>query len=231
MKKAFKTNRLALIPIYLRGISSSNSDNRIDYLKKTIASIEDHFDIVVGVYDNIDQETLLKEEIDSIIIECDAPVKLGKALCEWALKNYNNERILFTEADHVFMSKYSWEYLDEVMNDNVYFSPHRLEQLYGEKGKNRGPNVTVDGIEYTCPNSVSRPEVNEKFIVPLNIREAYSGAYYCSYNALSKVEFKGLHLENAGGWDIFNTLPCIKTANILDFCINHLSGYEYHQKL
>lgn len=231
MKKIIETNRLALIPVYLRGISSSKSDNRIDYLKKTIASVKDHFDIIVGVYDKTDQKTLLKEEIDSVIVECDNPVQLGKTLCEWALKNFNNKRILFTEADHVFMSAYSWEYLDSIMKDDFYFSPHRLEQLYGEKGKDRGPNVVVDNIEYTCPNSVFRPEINEKFIAPFELNEAYSGAYYCSHNALSKVKFRGLHLEDAGGWDISKTLLCVKTSNILDFCINHLSGYEYHQRL
>jgi hypothetical protein len=231
MEKEFKTNRLALIPVYLRGISNSKSDNRINYLKKTIDSIKDYFDIIIGVYDEIDQKTLLDEGIKTEIIKCDSPVQLGKALCEWALKNFNNERILFTEADHVFMSAYSWDYLDSIMNDDIYFSPHRLEQTFNGKGKNRGPNVVVNDINYVCPNSIQRPEVNENLINTLIPNEAYGGAYYCSHRALSKVEFKGIHLENAGGWDVFKALLCIKTSNILDFCINHLSGYEYNQTL
>jgi hypothetical protein len=228
-------NRLAMLPAFFGEFENhSKVENRLNYLLLTISSLVRNFDIVIGVYDKKDLEKIpdqLKQI--TIVLNCD-PLFIPSTLVDYCKENLSEyEYYLFTDSDQYFSVK-CWKAIEEKASDYQYLSPHRLEKIYMGCGSERGEIVTIENIDYVCPNSQSTKEQKNRFYEVDNLIEAYGGAYFLNSKTFSNINFSGIRdlpIEHQAGFDLFNQFRCFKTSEITEFFVYHLSGYEYHQRL
>ena len=226
-------SRLALIPMFMGESTATHSlrKNRLDYLDKTIESLKNDFEILIGVTTEEEQDLLIDFPYDKVSLNCN-PIHLPSYLCNFAKSLTDFERILLTEADQVFYGDYS--ILDEFVIGNNYLVPHRLEKLYKHFGGDRGPFVTFLNNAYICPNSFETTKEELGYYAPSNAVEGFGGAFYCTKTLLDNVVFSfsaQLPIEHGTGFDIYKTGSCFKTKSKLGFFVEHLSGYEFHCKI
>lgn len=225
--------RIALIPVFFGESTAANSPKevRLGYLHKTIDSLENEFAIVIGVCSD-DEAAIIKDLSYTVItLNCD-PRYLPLHFCNYAKENFKCDNILLTEADHVFHGDF--DLLDNVINNNQYVVPHRIEELYKGSGSNRGKIVIYNSKTYCCPNSGQNNDSEPGYYLPNNAVEGFGGAFYCSKDLFNKVNFSmqaKCPIEHTTGFDIYATGTCLKTNNILEFFVEHLSGYDFHKKI
>lgn len=221
-----KKDTIAIIPHYggdggyRRG---SKPDNRLEYLKRTLSSLKGKATRVVFVCNDEDFEVVSKldcEELQELPTE--NPKLLIYDACKEAQKSYRAFNfVLYTDADHEFTIK---EEAFKNLPKGSYVVPHRLEEVVGGKGADRG----LRHDKYVIINHSLRGRV-------VNMVEAYSGCYLCHKEDFDKVEFtcldQGSIGEQPAGFNIFNSgLACFKFG-IDEFSVVHLSGRDYHESL
>lgn len=146
--------------------------------------------------------------------------------------------VYYTEADQVLVALQDRKELADVLRKNsVYVSMHRLEELYGACGSDRGPCVQSGGRHFVMPNTTddipAQASFSDRFYVSPSTYEAFAGAFLISMGNMRRVTFQvtdGLRVESAC-FSCFSAMPCLKTKRVLDVFVHHLSGYEYHQQL
>ena len=222
----------ALIP-YFGGSSSaapSKADNRPGYLLKTIASLEGFAldDLVVGLH--VDDTNVPDIDCSTIRIAGE-PRFLPANLMRWGQANVASDYVYVTEADQVL--QYNPAVLNFVEGVN-YLVPHRLEQI-GPKGggADRGLNVTWDNRPWCLP--AGTPPATES-LVHLAIGSPYyfGGGFLATKELFLSTNFidsANSPVEHATGFNIATHGCPLKATAWQDFFVEHMSGYEYHQKL
>lgn len=226
-------NKISVVPFFGGDSSAAHSkrDNRIYYLTNTLNSLRKYnfSQIFVAVYSE-EEKKLIKDYHDNILVINCNPIFLPATTFRFFQKNFEFDAILISEADQEFYINFNL--LDNSLNQNNYFSPHRLERINNIQRLNES-NITLNNILYNVPNSPdlsSQKTIDEHFYNPVNFYTAFGGSFYCLKEAFSKVKFIDSNeypIENATGFNIYNTITCLKTKNIIDFYCIHLSGTEY----
>lgn len=220
--------KICLVPFFggLSSAANSKKENRFLYLEKCLKSLKDDFEIIVGVCNDQDEETLAALSHRVVKFLCD-PIFLPSTFICWAQENIDCDYILITEADQVYES--DWEKIISSLVDGFVMSPHRIE-VSGSK-KRPGINVTYNGIDYVAPNTMSTKNGSDKFFVEKEIYLAFGGAFLCSKNDFNKIKVSfssNLPIEHATGFDAFNCFPILKSEDLFLFFCDHLSGEEFN---
>lgn len=221
----------AIIPFYAGNvlITEGNPDRRVEYLKKTTDNIKDiGWSLLVGVCSEADR-SLVPSSVETVLLEPQQPRLLPMNLIRYAQKNLDEKHIYYTESDQILHYN---DYVFDYVVASTYLTPHRLEQL-GPKGqgRNRGAVIEWDNREWLLFNGV--PE-GDGFYHPYNRDAGYGGAFFCEKKLLDKVAFDDvdyLPLEHASGHHMYQQAFCLKTSKLEDLFVEHLSGYDYHEKL
>ncbi len=222
-------SRLILIPYYGGDGQAAPSDKnkRPGYLKSTLESLRDFGDeIVVGV---CRLEDLDATDGHGFLLESE-PHYLPTTLCQWAQEYAAGyEQVYVTEADQIL--HYDPKALSQVEGDS-YLVPHRLEQLGQQReGDHRGELVDYEGREYVICNGTPK---GAGYYTPALPIDRYGGAFLCTMELFNRVNFlraSDMYVEHATGFDIMEEGQAIKTSAWRGFFVEHLSGYEYHEKL
>jgi hypothetical protein len=235
----------ALIPFYAQqggaygsGRAYSPEKKRADYLTQTMLSLPEQVSqIVVGVCNSPDFDTVSKmkhmfPKLNIVTITTKRPEWLIVDLCKYTQNFIETDYVLYTDSDHVFHIVDFGKLVSKVKK-RTYIVPHRLEELYLEYGSNRGPIVEYKKKRYVLCNAVLG---HAEYVHPLDQISGYGAAYLCTKELFDRVNFRyenELPGEQGAGFNIFNTegAECLKTGEITDFFVDHLSGYEYHKSL
>lgn len=221
----------------------SDSHRRVNYLIQTVFSVKlcsKEIEHVIVVHVASEQDRLMVDSlqlpISYIVVHDIDPVYLAASSLRSLQNNnqsINDDDIIFhTEADQVVQIDYQSHFSN--LTNNNYLSPHRLEEVPStriEKLSNKVQFTIIDGKYYSFPNGVSRITTTDRYYTPSNRIEAFGGAFMSRYSALQKVVFSNsvdLPVEHASGFNMFETLQCLKTTDWRDFYMNHLSGYEFN---
>lgn len=228
-----------------RKASNSHYDNRISYLKRTVANAFKHTNRVgIFVCNDHDQEVVREnlQGVECTQLVCPTTMHLPCEACIYVQNNMHtlglddNDIVYFTEADH--MMYVDDGFLDRLVttirSNKVYASMHRIEQLYNGNGRERGINIRLFDLDFVLPNTDPNLENLQPcdsdglFYQSRRYDEAYAGAHIMTARTFKQVRFvnDGV-LENAS-FSCFYSIPCIKTRKITDFYLVHFSGYEYH---
>jgi hypothetical protein len=239
-----KYNLLSIIP-YFGGDSSaahSSKQTRLIYFVKTYESLigisdkiivsvctEEDFKVIDGLHFNI--EIMSFKGMDPIFLPYYTMKELQKSI--------RHDFIYYTEADQILYIE-EQEMIFHALNENVYIVPQRLEKLYKNFGAERGDIVIFNGEKYVVCNKTNRNNLiyfkNNNFYINQDQINAFGGAFLCNKDLLKRVVFTAstiLPIEQISGFNIFFTpgAICLKTTKILEFFVDHLSGFEYHQEL
>jgi hypothetical protein len=130
--------------------------------------------------------------------------------------------VYVSEADQIL--HYDRELFSLVQGDD-YLIPWRLEQLgQGGEGAHRGPVVEVAGKRYVIPHDAA-----------LSMLHAYGGAFLCTKELFLRAVFEkhdNMPVESATGFDIAHYGRSLKCDLPWErFWVDHLSGYDYHERL
>jgi hypothetical protein len=222
----------------------SDSHRRVNYLIQTVFSVKlcsKETEHVVVVHVASEQDRLLVNSlqlpISYVVVHDIDPVYLAASSLRSLQNNSSsineNDIIFHTEADQVIQPNYQ-SHIDSLASDN-YLSPHRIEEVPSTRinklSGNSVPSIILDGRYYLLPNGVHQITTTDRYYTPQNRIDAFGGAFMTRYSALQKVVFVNsieLPVEHASGFNMYNTLQCLKTTNWQDFYVDHLSGYEFN---
>jgi hypothetical protein len=231
-----------------RKSSNSSYDNRIHYLERTINnSLLYSKRAVVFVCNSHDRDVVLQSSagknaaavVTCIQINCPNPKCLPVDACLYVQQNYGELNIgetdvlYFTEADHLlFVKDNIVETIMSLKDENLYFSMHRLEPIYENHGNGRGPNTEFAGHKFVLPSGdmdcIEPNKWNDVYYRSPNKYEGYAGAFIVGGWAFLNINYISNGILEMPSFCIFGSLPCLKTINIDDLFIIHLSGYDYH---
>lgn len=222
----------------------SDSHRRVNYLIQTVFSVKlcsKETEHVVVVHVASEQDRLLVDSlqlpISYVVVHDIDPVYLAASSLRSLQNNSSsineNDIIFHTEADQVIQPNYQ-SHIDNLTSDN-YISPHRIEEIPSTRinklSNNKVQYTILDGCYYSFFNGVPQITTNERYYRPSNKIEAFGGAFITRYSALQKVVFVNsveCPVEHASGFNMYNTLQCLKTTDWKDFYVDHLSGYEFN---
>lgn len=225
--------------------SNSNYDNRINYLQRTVTNafkyskrvcifVSNEFDKNIILEHVPNTECIQVECITSTHLPCTACLYVQQHIDELQLKD--QDIVYFTEADHLLYIEPNIQssLVNTLESYDVYASMHRMEQLYQENGKNRGPLCKLHEHEFILANTPhnvhEQPSCiyNNKFYLSKSDVEAYSGAYLTSIRSFKKIKINNNGVLESASFSSFHSLPCMKSIHIKDLYLIHLSGYDYH---
>lgn len=225
-----------LIPYFGGNSSAANSQasKRPHYFRKTVESLRPLAparNTVVGVCLPEDKQISPHAEL----LQCE-PKFLAAELCRWAQRHVLADYFYVTEADQVFHA--NQDVLDAVSGD-TYLAPHRLEQVYEHPtgtlmGSDRGYVVRYRGRLWVLPNGNPDAWGRHPHYEPENEQQAFGGGFLASRELFMRIPFTDVNqcpVEHATGFQAYRTGRCLKTGMWSDFCVEHLSGLEYHQGL
>lgn len=226
----------ALIPYYGgpagsgAAVGNCPEDRRQEYLMRTIESLRGFADeIIVGMTDT----------------ETNAPADLGGGC--WRLHFSAEPRFLpanlvrygqayvqsgyvyVTEADQVLHGSTD---LTDSVTGTEYLVPHRLEEIYLDKGTGRGQVVVHDQFCYVICNG--NPPGGEGFYHPGDLVTGYGGAFLATRELFQEIRFADTDVqpvEQITGFAAYTAGHALKTANWEGFFVEHLSGLDYHKSL
>lgn len=233
--------------------SNSNYAYREGYLERTVHNMARYCKHIVVYVCNDHDAGIVNNVLATMAHRRSAPavavVKLEVAdsmmlpleACKHVQRNATlpTEAIVYwTEADQLLHVNVNQDELVNLLRQKgVYASMHRLEELYGSSGNNRGPLAEYHGRSFVAPNTSRRipsePSFSDTFYISPTPGEGFAGAFLMSMGNMRNVVFgvhEGLRVESTV-FSCFRAMPCVKTKRLLDLFIHHLSGYEYHQQL
>lgn len=221
----------ALIPYYGGQSKAAPSDaaSRPGYLLKTMDSLRRFADRIVYATDKASPSCPSFPGWNTELVQFDCePRYIPANLMRWAQENAETEFVYVTEADQVL-------HIDPAVisraRETDYLVPHRLERLCGDGGRDRGKVVAVDGQEYVFANG---PPTGDGFYHPGNSPDNFGGGFLASLELFRSVTFTDspvFPVESATGHHIAAAGHALKTSDWTAFWVNHLSGYEYHERL
>ena len=242
---------LVTIMPYYGGRFDGHSDPgyRIDYLRSTVASLTGISNrIIVAVQNSADQDALSSLNIPAeiLFIKIDNPLHLPAALCEFVQNaGYKEDFIYYTEADQPLFCEDPGSILGMLKNKDLYFAPHRLSKVPEQLTRfefiigsdlRKAYLKQIDGIFYAIENKsdANRQDLDGKFYINKDIMDAYGGAFLCRYDFFKEIRFsysEKYPTEHTAGFDLFNKegACCLKTRDVLDFYVDHLSGIEFYK--
>lgn len=206
------------------------------YIIKTLASLseyvdkiflyvcEDGMEFLCKLYEKLEVRKInpLQEYDDNKLV-----YPIGKyALLDKPWKGY--DFVFFTESDQVIYSRGLLKFVSQ-LNDCQYLSPHRLERRYKHFNQNGQPIVKFDGNEYVLYNHSNTTLIPfGDFWLAIDFRSSYGAAWIAKSNLLDIVDFnqysqKSLHTPSLV---MFDTFQALKTKNVFDFFVDHLSGLD-----
>lgn len=220
----------ALIPYYGGQSKAAPSDaaNRPGYLLETIGSLRGFADRIIWASD-ADSHRFPNPGRDAELIQFDCePRYIPANLMRWAQENAETDFVYVTEADQVL-------HIDPAVMSRAtgtdYLVPHRLERLCGDGGRGRGEVVTDNGTEYVLANGSPS---GDGFYHPGNSPWNFGGGFLAPRELFRSVTFADspvFPVESATGHHIAAAGHALKTSDWKAFWVNHLSGYEYHERL
>jgi hypothetical protein len=227
-------NITALIA-YFGGETSTGSSSpslRPGYLQATLESTAGELgcDFFIGMQESDDYRIPgIPGNIPRVFFDCE-PRFLPANLARWGQEHVPDGLVYLTEADQIL-------HMDpavlNVCAGDDYLSPHRLEQIGPNGGgADRGPIAEWDGRDFYLPNGT--PAGDCEYYHPEGDVQAYGAAFLAGTDLFRKTEFVDsdvLPTEHTAGFDINFSGNCLKTGDLYRFFVEHLSGYEYHQKL
>lgn len=214
---------------------------REKYLERTLNNMRLHCKkIVVFVSNDFDKNIVLKYHNTCIQLEVNDSMMIPLEACKYIQKNIDlsdNSIIYYTEADQLLEIKDNIKSLviENAKKDDIYISMHRMHPYYDDTNLQHGFKITLDGLDYISFNTKTihdRASYSPEFYIGPNWGEAYGAAMIINMKNFKKVNFR-IHnnskLESAS-FSCFYSLTCLKSKNIEELYINHLSGYEYSQE-
>lgn len=200
---------------------ASFKDNREEYLRKTIESI-DNLSILINVviYTCTKEDTVTAKKYGKVIqIDCN-PKDLIYEMCKKEQGNIKEDSVLYTDSDHVFINN-----ILPVPSYPYYIVPHRLEEVGTPRSKKRGALYEYNDKSYVIINHSGAGVVN----CSRNMNLFYSGCYICSTRLFNEIIFSNTIPEDPAGFNIFD-LPQSICLKMEDFFVEHLSGKDYNEK-
>lgn len=215
-------SKLAIIPFFGGDSSAAHSakELRLDYLKQTVDNVKSYeFDIELWVSLVDDLQTLKALYPDLRVYYTSGDPRFLPYRAATSAQKYTEDytHVLFTEADQVYtITSYP-------SDNNVFWSPLRLEELYEGVGHDRGLVVDVLGKTHVIPNiTINHLATEVKY---------FGGGFLCTFDAFKSIKFiksEELPVEHITGFSAFRSLQHQENPSF--YCI-HLSGLEYHKKL
>lgn len=211
------------------------------YLQRTITNMRRHCKkITVFVENEFDRNIVLKYHNDCILLQVDDSMMLPMYVCKYIQTSVplsNNSIIYYTEADQLLVIKdeIKQKVIDNLAKDNLHISMHRMHPYYDERCLNDGFKIRLDGLDYISFNTKTihdQVSYSEEFYKSPNNIEAFCGAFLINAKNFRKVKFylvSTIMKVESVPFSCFVSFPCIKTKNIEQLYINHLSGFEYSQ--
>lgn len=154
-------------------------------------------------------------------------------------KSKDFEFVFYTEADSIFYIS-NIEIL-KILNSENYFIPHRIEKILNNFKKpdvwKHFPEIIFNDRKYMQKNYETPKNKKEKFFIPENYKSLYGGSWLCKSDFLKKIDFTPLenkclvkipfdHIAEAGGYYLKNYGTPLKSVNVFDLFIEHLSGFD-----
>lgn len=240
---------VAIVPYYGGGAERENcmlrspAERRQLYVLKTLLNLVHFCDrVIVAVATDQDANHLrgIHPKIEVDLVHCypfHLPAKLVNRIKH---EPFDETYVLYTEADHIFHFS-SLETVLGALDDRHYALPQRMDEIGPDDTfwHERGERIEIDQRHFVINNRVPEEvgQEGEYFYSPKTRFTAYSGAWLCRRKLLRRVEFSydyfGLIVERVSGLNLFHadgTVP-LKTVNVKDFWLEHLSGYFQHEKL
>lgn len=228
----------AIIPFF-GGTSSathSKTDTRLDYLARTIASLDAlgwRHVVFQSTRDKVDVPGSTRLDIDPIWLPYAACVDAQLGQHFWKSPFCYTEHVYVTEADQVV--HLADEGVFDFCTDTQYVAPWRLD-LAGPDGEteNQGEDAAtyiLDGVTYGISNGVSNLQAASKDdpqgVIPVRSAQgSFSGAFLCSVDYFRAIRFRrmrNLPVEHATGLDAKSAGECVKTVSVPRFYVDHLS--------
>lgn len=242
--------RIGVVPFFGGTSSATNSqeDTREAYLLATLHGLRANgFQAIVGVQNKEDAIVAMRLTLDEEIVQAfpyEEPQWLPTALFRWVQEEAKGDVVYVTEADQILKAQNGIDPLLEVLDAVNYLVPHRFEEVGAKgQGKDRGPIRLEEGKTFVLPNTHLPDPIKSRYYWPyhptINTSEAhlamqFGGGFLCLREMFDRIQFprsEELPVEWATGFAAAHTGFCLKTTDVRDFYVWHLSGLEYHNSL
>ena len=251
-----KKNLLISTPLFLGDTSPlleerKNSDlssrtkysKRLDYFQKFYDSVKSYGDIKVFLleedlerfepFKDYDLEVVTLPTTEKIFLAADAAIETQKRWNEY-------EYIWFIEPDLVAKTN-PHDALPFLADETQYISAHRFDRLMPPQKEKvqaaRGDYFTeVEGdLFFVCNiEDINRATQHGKVYHSVCPSHAFSSnvlMFKKSFNKTNIIRSTWAPVENATGFSYYETNYALKTVNITDFFVEHLSGQDINNQL
>ncbi|MBX7145609.1 MAG: hypothetical protein K1X79_14250 [Oligoflexia bacterium] len=231
---------LSVVPYFGGSGPAAHSprERRLGYLRQTIANIQQCFTgpTLISVCNDQDRASveglgaivMAIPEIDPALLPASTMTILQRDLPAFTHLYYcEGDQILSWRADLNFWS---------ILNADTYLIPHRLEEPFGQVGRDKGPMLEVGGREFVVANDqTEKSSFLDDYYRCNSEHTAFGGAYLCSREFFQRVKYEfssTFPVEHASGFDPFACARnALKTSNFTDFFVEHLSARDAFQQI
>jgi len=212
----------------------NKSPVNIVYLLKTLSSIspmvnkvflyvsENGMNFIESFYENVEVKVInVPKELDDGK-EVYPVGKYGLQEKSWLEYDY----VFFTESDQIIYSKNLYNYIKN-LSEYEYLSPHRLQHTL-----NKNDEKLIVAFDYknyiVCNNFKSELIDLNGFIIAKTFRSSYGAAWIAKKTLLKKIDFNKFpdNALHAPCRALFENSKALKTKNVFDFFVDHLSGFD-----
>lgn len=237
---ANKSIVLSVVPYFGGSGPAAHSprERRLGYLRRTVENLKFQFagPIMVSVCNETDR--LAAESLGVIVMlvpNVDPALLPSSTLTILQREPLQADLLYYTEGDQLLSCSANFDYRS-ILDAGTYLVPHRLEEPYGNVGRDKGPLVRVGDREFVVANDQPEKSVfANNFYVCQSEHSAFGGAYLCTREFFNCVKFQfsqTFPVEHASGFDPFaSSRQALKTLRYLDFYVEHLSALDYFKQL
>ena len=207
------------------------------YLIKTISSLtqyvdkiilyvcEDGLDFLLNLFENLEiKKIFVPKELESDKLV----YPVGKyGLLDRAWENY--DFVFFTESDQIIYSNNLYQIASKLSN-NQYLSPHRLEKKYKNYNQKFNQQIIIyDNLDYVLYNHFPNQFIDlNDFWEAKTFISSYGASWIARTSFIDNLDFNkksncSLHIPCKV---LFESGHALKTKNIFDFFVDHLSGFD-----